>query len=76
MGRGGNLRKDVVELSSLWRRGRGDKGYRREARWEATGTEARVAPDGTAVEGGEKVQVSVCDSLDVGQEGTVTEGVV
>lgn len=73
MGRGGNLRKDVVELSSPWRRGRGDKGYRREARQEATGTEARVAPDGTAVKDGEKVQVSVWDSLDVGQEGTGTD---
>lgn len=73
MGRGGDLKKDVMELSSLWRRGHRDKGYRREARQEVTGTEARVASDGTAVEGGEKVQVSVCDSLDVGQEGTVTE---
>lgn len=73
MGRGGDLKKDVMELSSLWRRGHGDKGYRKEARQEVTGTESRVALNGTAVEGGKKVQVSVSDSLDMGQEGTVTE---
>lgn len=51
----------------------GIKVTEREARQEVTGTESRVALNGTAVEGGEKVQVRVSDSLDMGQEGMVTE---
>lgn len=55
-----DLRKDGMELSSLWRRGHGDKGYRAEARQEATWTEAVVVPDGAAVEDREKAQFWVC----------------